>query len=119
MGVATIETIFRIGNGKPLVTEGKKPHFGVVRVRRQRFYSRQTCSNAEKYRACFPISLPKSFGIGLSRILRMITNRSDVYLLCVKGEELKSGRQVSEALVNVEHEAGYLKVIYPEFLEAG
>ena len=32
----------------------------------------------------------------------------------MKGEELKSERQV-----NVGHEAGYLKVIYPEFLEAG
>ena len=80
LGVATIETIFRIGNGKPLVTEGKKPYFGIVRVRRQRSCSRQTCFNAEKYHACFPISLPKSFGIGLSRILRMITNPSDIYL---------------------------------------
>ena len=37
----------------------------------------------------------------------------------LKGEEAKSGRQVSEALANIGHEAGYLKVIYPEFLEVG
>jgi hypothetical protein len=34
-----------------------------------------------------------------------------------KGKELKSGWQVSKVPLNVGHEAGYLKVIYPEFLE--
>ena len=37
----------------------------------------------------------------------------------LKGKETKSGRQVSEALANIGHEAGYLKVIYPEFFEVG
>ena len=119
LGVATTETIFRIGNGKPLGTEGKKQYFGIVRVRRQRSFSRQTGFDAEKYRASFPIPSPNCSVTGSRAFSRMITDPSDICLSYMKGEELKSGRRVSEAQVNVGHEAGYLKVIYPEFLEAG
>jgi hypothetical protein len=34
-----------------------------------------------------------------------------------ESKESKSWREVSEALLNVRHEAGYLKIIYPKLLE--
>ena len=93
-------------------------------------YKRQPPSqrrSGEGDKCCIGCVLPSTYGEVVQKfeILEVreesdkIQDLSTRALGFLKGEESKSGRQVSEAQVDVGHEAGYLKVIYPEFLEVG